>query len=129
MGGTIKPRVIWHWESCVDQLKFGIGVCRQNYLLGSNGATCCSTILNRNVGNLHDALTDMMACVPGRSERLYEYVYRKLAFIHKLKLPINDEDKVNLIMGGINNDQVKFSVGMAGITDPHELANHLKLCT
>jgi hypothetical protein len=30
-------------------------------------------------------------------------------------------------MGGINDDQVKFSVGMAGITDPHELANHLKL--
>jgi hypothetical protein len=77
--------------------------------------------------NLHGALTDMMACVPGRSERLYEYVYRKLALIHKLKLPINDEEKVNLIMGGINDDQVKFSVGTAGITDPHELANHLKI--
>jgi hypothetical protein len=77
--------------------------------------------------NLHEALTDMMACVPGRSERLYEYVYRKLALIHKLKLPINDEEKVNLIMGGINDDQVKFSVGTAGITDPHELANHLKI--
>jgi hypothetical protein len=77
--------------------------------------------------NLHQALTNMMACVPGRSERLYEYVYRKLALIHKLKLPINDEDKVNLIMGGINDDQVKFSVGTAGITDPHELANHLKI--
>jgi hypothetical protein len=77
--------------------------------------------------NLHEALTDMMACVPGRSERLYEYVYRKLALIHKLRLPINDEDKVNLIMGGINDDQVKFSEGMASITDPHELENHLKL--
>jgi hypothetical protein len=77
--------------------------------------------------NLHGALTDMMACVPGRSERLYEYVYRKLALIHKLKLPINDEEKVNLIMGGINDDQVKISVGTAGITDPHELANHLKI--
>jgi hypothetical protein len=77
--------------------------------------------------NLHEALTNMMACVPGRNERLYEYVYRKLTLIRKLKLPISDEDKVNLIMGRINDHQVKFSVGMVGITDPHELANHLKI--
>jgi hypothetical protein len=30
-------------------------------------------------------------------------------------------------MGEINEYQVKFSVGMAGLTDPHELANHLKI--
>jgi hypothetical protein len=60
-------------------------------------------------------------------ESLYEYVYRKLAFVHKLKIPLTGEDQVNLILGGITDERIRFSVDTANITDPHVLANHFRL--
>jgi hypothetical protein len=76
--------------------------------------------------NLHDAITKMMSRVPLSNESLYEYVYHKIALIHKLKIPLSGEDHVNLIMGGIKDEQIKFSVETAEITEPSVLANHLQ---
>jgi hypothetical protein len=69
----------------------------------------------------------MMNCVPLPLESLYEYVYRKFAFVHKLKIPLTGEDQVNLILGGITDERIRFSVDTAHITDPHVLANHFRL--
>lgn len=76
--------------------------------------------------SLHKALQDMMACVAKPGQLLYEYVFQKLAFIHKLKLPINSGDQVDLILGGINDEQLKFTVQAAVISDPNVLASHFK---
>ncbi|XP_063922865.1 uncharacterized protein LOC135137205 [Zophobas morio] len=75
---------------------------------------------------LHEALTTMLARVPLVSETLYEYVFHKLALIQKLKISLTGEDVIDRIMGGIDDDQIKFSVETAGITEPAVLANHLR---
>lgn len=69
----------------------------------------------------------MLDCVVRGKHSLYEYTFEKLALIQKLKLPITGADQVNLILGGIPDDQVKFSVEMSGITDPSQLASHFKV--
>ncbi|KAJ8934745.1 hypothetical protein NQ318_004973, partial [Aromia moschata] len=51
----------------------------------------------------------------------------KYALIHKLKLGLTGEDQMNLIMGGINDDQIKFSVEAVSINDPSVLAVHFKI--
>jgi hypothetical protein len=76
--------------------------------------------------NLHHALKTMMACVADEGASLCEYVYKKLALIYKLKLPLTGADQVNLILGGIQNEQIIFSVETAGVTDPHDLARHFR---
>jgi hypothetical protein len=77
--------------------------------------------------DLYRDLKEMMNCVPLPLESLYEYVYRKLAFVHKLKIPLTGEEQVNLILGGITDERIRFSVDTANITDPHVLANHFML--
>lgn len=76
--------------------------------------------------DLHKALQAMMQCRPSTKHTLYEYVFIKLSLIHKLKLPLSGEDQVNLIMGGIDDQQIKFAVETAGIKEPHVLATHFK---
>jgi hypothetical protein len=76
--------------------------------------------------DLHGALKKMMDCKPQANQSLYEYVFQKLALIHKLKLPLVGADQVNLIMGGIEDQQIKFAVNAAGINEPHLLAAHFK---
>ncbi|KYB26212.1 hypothetical protein TcasGA2_TC033893 [Tribolium castaneum] len=76
--------------------------------------------------DLHGFLVTMINYVPEEGQSLYEYVYKKLALIRKLKLPLTDEDKVNLIMGSIQDQQIKFVVETANIKSPQELANHLR---
>jgi hypothetical protein len=76
--------------------------------------------------DLHRALQIMMDCKPKARQSLYEYTYEKLALIHKLKLPISGADQVNLIMGGINDKQIRFTVEAAGIKSPSELAKHFR---
>lgn len=77
--------------------------------------------------DLNKLIQELMSCKPQVNEALYEYVFRKMALMHKLKIPINDEDRVNLIMGGIDDVQIKFTVEAANIKDPHVLANHFRL--
>lgn len=68
----------------------------------------------------------MLSCTPKPGKSLYEYVFEKLALIHKLKLPISDEDKVNLILGGIDDEQIKFAVEATKIKNPAVLASYFK---
>jgi len=76
--------------------------------------------------NLHTDMTNMLKCVPQLNQGLFEYCFEKLALINKMKLPISDDDKVNLIMGGIKDPQIKFSVETSEISDPAKLARFLK---
>lgn len=76
--------------------------------------------------DLHADLTKMMQCVAHPNQSLYAYTFEKLSLIQKLKLPLSGEDQVNLILGGISNEQIKFSVETAGITEPSDLARHFK---
>jgi hypothetical protein len=76
--------------------------------------------------DLHRALQIMMDCKPKARQSLYEYTYEKLALIHKLKLPLSGADQVNLIMSGINDKQIRFTVEAAGIKSPSELAKHFR---
>ncbi|XP_064211625.1 uncharacterized protein LOC135265647 [Tribolium castaneum] len=77
--------------------------------------------------NLHKELENMMTCVPRIGQSLYEYAFKKLALINKLKLGITSHDKVNLIISSIPDEQVKFTIETAGISDPSVLATHLKM--
>ncbi|EFA11803.1 Retrovirus-related Pol polyprotein from transposon 297-like Protein [Tribolium castaneum] len=77
--------------------------------------------------NLHKELENMMTCVPRIGQSLYEYAFKKLALINKLKLGITPHDKVNLIISSIPDEQVKFTIETAGISDPSVLATHLKM--
>jgi hypothetical protein len=76
--------------------------------------------------DLHKLLSNMFACVPKAHQSLYEYAFEKLALIHQLKIPLSSEDQVNLIMGGIADDNIKFTIEAAGIRDPNTLISHLK---
>jgi hypothetical protein len=76
--------------------------------------------------DLHGALQTMMDCKPKARQSLYEYTYEKLALILKLKLPLYGADQINLIMGGINDKQIRFTVEAAGIKSPSELAKHFR---
>lgn len=86
-------------------------------------------MLLENFAPKHDlttAMTLMLQCKPKSSRDLYAYVFEKLALIYKMKIPLSNIDKVNLIMGGIDDPQIKFSVEAAGIVDPAILAKHFK---
>lgn len=76
--------------------------------------------------DIHTMLLTMINYKPGDAQDLYEYSFQKLALINLLNLSFSDEDKVNLIMGAINDRQIRFSVETAGITNPTILAYHLK---
>jgi hypothetical protein len=51
----------------------------------------------------------------------------KLSMINSLKLNFDDRDVINLIMGGIDNNNIKFAVQTANIVNPGQLATYLKL--
>ena len=78
--------------------------------------------------NLHQLLHRVMKCVPKATQSLYDYTFQTLALINRLKLNITPEERrpSNLILGGIKNEQICFSVETAAIKDPHVLASHLK---
>lgn len=77
--------------------------------------------------DLHSDMSKMLNCVPARNETLYEYAFEKLALINKMKIPLTDGDKVNLIMGGIQDEQIRFSVETSEISNPAKLARYLKI--
>lgn len=74
--------------------------------------------------DIHTMLVKMMNYKPSDTKDLYDCSFQKLILINSLKLSFSDEDKVNLIMGAVNDKQILFSVEIAGI---NKLANHLKL--
>jgi hypothetical protein len=76
--------------------------------------------------NLFDAMREMMACEPDQFETLYEYCFQKMALINRLKIPMNGEDQVSLIIGAIQDEHLKFAIEASGITDPNVLAMHFK---
>lgn len=77
--------------------------------------------------DLHADMFTMLNCVPQTHESLYEYSFKKLALINKMKIPLTDADKVNLIMGGIKNEQIRFSVETAEVSNPAKLSRFLKV--
>lgn len=77
--------------------------------------------------DLHSDMTKMVNCAPKSGQSLYEYAFEKLSLINKMKIPLTDEDKVNLIMGGIKNEQIRFSVETSEITNPAKLIGFLKV--
>jgi hypothetical protein len=68
--------------------------------------------------NLFDAMREF--------ETLYEYCFQKMALINRLKIPMNGEDQVSLIIGAIQDEHLKFAIEASGITDPNVLAMHFK---
>lgn len=76
--------------------------------------------------NLTQAMINMLACKPKSHNDMYEYVFEKLTYIHKMRIPLTDADKVDLIMGGIDDPQIKFAVEVAEIKDPAILARHFR---
>ncbi|KAJ8968556.1 hypothetical protein NQ314_002220 [Rhamnusium bicolor] len=76
--------------------------------------------------DLHTAMSTMLQYKPQPQQSLFEYTFAKLALIHKMNIPLQDNDKVNLIMGGVNDAQIRFSVEAADIKDPTVLARHLR---
>lgn len=64
---------------------------------------------------------------PNPQQSLYEYYFKKLALIHQMQIPLSGSDQVNLIMGGITNAHIKFSVETAEISDPAILTQRLKM--
>ncbi|KAL1516166.1 hypothetical protein ABEB36_000085 [Hypothenemus hampei] len=77
--------------------------------------------------DLYKLMSSMIKLEATSQQGLYEYCFEKLALINRMKLNLTDSDKVNLIMGGIHNEQIKFSVDTANITCPATLARHLKV--
>jgi hypothetical protein len=63
--------------------------------------------------NLFDVMREMMACEPDQFETLYEYCFQKMAFINRLKIPMNGEDQVSLITGAIQDEHLKLGGRMA----------------
>lgn len=76
--------------------------------------------------DLHILMTEMLACKPKTGQDLYEYCFEKLSVIRKMDLQLSGSDEVSLIVGGLQNQNIKFSVKAANITDPAKLAVYLK---
>ena len=77
--------------------------------------------------DLHSDMSIMLNYTPQPQQSLYAYCFEKLALINKMKIPLSDADKVNLIMGGIENKQIRFSVETSQITNPAKLAGYFKV--
>jgi hypothetical protein len=71
--------------------------------------------------NLNAAMKNMMTCTADRYLKLYDYHFAKLALIHKIRLPINDENQINLILGGIMDEQIKICVEASNICGVEKL--------
>jgi hypothetical protein len=77
--------------------------------------------------SLNAAIKNMMACTADRYLKLYDYHFAKLALIHKLRLPINDENQINLILGGIMDEQIKICVEASNICGVERLGAYFKI--
>lgn len=55
------------------------------------------------------------------------FFFRKLSVINKLRIPLNAEDRVNLIMGRIDDTQIKFTIKTAGVKYLHVLERDLQV--
>lgn len=76
--------------------------------------------------DLHSLMTEMISFKPKVNQSLYEYCFEKLSLIRKMNLNLSGSDEVNLIVGSLDNQNVKFAVKAAGITDPSKLAVYLQ---
>lgn len=79
------------------------------------------------VRDMHTLLQNLLFYTADCANSYYEYTFRKLAMINNLKLNFDELDIINLIMGGINDSQIKFSVKTANITNAGQLASYLKM--
>lgn len=76
--------------------------------------------------DLYSLMTEMLAYKPKTGQNLYEYCFEKLSLIRKIDLQLSGLDEVSLIVGGLENQNIRFSVKAANITDPAKLAVYLK---
>jgi hypothetical protein len=77
--------------------------------------------------NLNAAIKNMMACTADRYLKVYDYHFAKLALIHKIRLPINDENQINLILGGVMDEQIKICVEASNICGVEKLGAYFKI--
>lgn len=76
--------------------------------------------------NTYAIFMDIANHRPENSTSLYEFHFNHLAKINKLRVKFSDADKVSLILGAINDENITTAVEAAGITDPNLLAAYLK---
>lgn len=78
------------------------------------------------VRDLHLLMSVMLEVKPRVGQNLFEYCFEKLNAIRKMNLGLSGPDEVNLIIGDINNKQLRFTINALGINDPSALAAYLK---
>lgn len=76
--------------------------------------------------DLHSLMSEMLMFHPKPDKTLFEYCFEKLALIKKMNLNLSGADEVNLIVGGLNDCNIKFAVKAANIDDPSKLAVYLR---
>lgn len=81
------------------------------------------------VRDLHTLIKTMMDIIPRTNESLFNYCFRKLSAIRALNLNLSGKDEVSLIVGGLLDDNLKFSIRSANILDAESLAAYLKSIT
>lgn len=87
------------------------------------------TILSKtfqSTRNTYELFMDIANHKPKVACSLYEFHFHHLAKINKLRLNFSDSDKVSLIIGAINDDNLTSAVEASNITDPNVLAGYLK---
>jgi hypothetical protein len=79
------------------------------------------------VPDIHSLLGKLLQFTSNNAPSYYEYTFQKLSMINSLKLNFDDRNVINLIMGGIDDNNIKFAVQTANIVNPGQLATYLKL--
>lgn len=76
--------------------------------------------------NMYQLLVDLINHRPKSGDCLYEYFFKQLAKIENLNINFNESDKISLILGGINDNNITSSVEAANIKDLNVLSNYLR---
>jgi hypothetical protein len=79
------------------------------------------------VRDIHSLLGKLLQFTSNNAPSYYEYTFQKLSMINSLKLNFDDRNVIILIMGGIDDNNIKFAVQTANIVNPGQLATYLKL--
>lgn len=75
--------------------------------------------------HIHRLLFEMLNYSAKSATSYYEYSFHKLGLIQNLKLNFSDKDIIQLILGGMENTQIKFAARAANILNPGQLATYL----
>lgn len=76
--------------------------------------------------NTYNIFMDIAHHKPKIGSSLYEFYFAHTAKINKLRVNFSNSDKVSLIIGAINDENITSAVEAAGIKEPNLLASYLK---